>query len=137
MTRADEILERSLTPLLSTLNSGSGAEWIPQVNLFSGANMTVCLLTDGFPDDPIEGLEQFGRDLSNDKPVDGIVVIAESVDDELICSAADAVGNIAMAFVAKTDEKWDLRRKVASADMRVKTKRFPAAAVWRGIYSIT
>jgi hypothetical protein len=137
VTRADEILELALAPLVSMLNKRSdpSEEWVPQVNLYSKKGVRVCALTGGFPDDPIEGLEQFGRNLSFEKDIDGVVVIAESVDDELMCSAADCEWNMALAIVARKKDKWVVARKTSASDLRVKADRFPAVAVLRGMKS--
>lgn len=140
MATVDENLEISLGTLISYLNKNhiTAGGWVLQVNLFSGKKLRVIGFANGLPPgDPITGLEVFGRDVTDTVDVDTVVVLADMDDGLVMCSAADKVGNLAVASVTLNDGLWSVSARVDSTNgKRINNpERVPTTAVWRGIKS--
>lgn len=135
MSTCDDELTSTLRTLLSYLNKKRSVpgHWFPQVTLVYADENVVCVLTDGLPDDPIAGFKKFGRSQDKTKPLQAAVVIAESVDDELLVSVTDSTLACAMARVHCSEGVWELKERYDSEALRpVDTTRLPSLAVFRG-----
>lgn len=140
MPDVDEELDEALRALLSYLKKHpiEPGAWTMQVMFSNAEEVSICLL-DGGPEDPIMGLEEFGRAYDKKTGLKAISVIAETVNDELMITTADAGANFAFAIVTKHENSWAVSQKLDSAECwKVTNKeRIPALAVWRGITSST
>src|SRR6185369_15840283 len=98
MSRSDTELTRSLTTLIRYLNKhcSSLSEWVPQVELVYDSEIQLCVLKDGISEDPIGLLEEFGKSQSKRDELRTVIVVAESVNDELMVSATDSASNTSL-----------------------------------------
>jgi hypothetical protein len=137
VAECDDELSRELDTLLSYLKKNqikSCSDWVPQIDLVYSESIQVSVFENGLSEDPIALLEGFGESEVNTTDLRAVIVIAESMHDDIMVSCTDSAQSTALAYVICSNESWIPKQKYDWAMLKdVDLSRVASLAVWRGI----
>jgi hypothetical protein len=140
MNATDALLDR-VTPVVLEHLAGhpvTPGKWTTQISLHFATRVDPHALPIADGRDPIAVLEEFGRRHHRAECASFVVVIAESVTNELMIACADSAGNANIAYLLFADGRWSFRSRHYCGRLdAAKLERHPAAAVMRGMRTPT
>lgn len=134
MNATDTLLDRVTAIVLDHANTRAvrPGRWVAQISLHYETGIVPHALTLVPEEDPIARLAAYGRTVDRPRQLRFVVVVAESVGDELMVACADPQGGANIAYL-RHDGRWALRSKHYCARFdAAKLDQHPAMAIVRG-----